>query len=146
MLQGPKLLFEIPKVDCISNLQKQPPEVSIKKGVLRNSTKFTGKHLCQSLFFNKVPGLTPATSLKKRPWHRYFPVNFVKFLKTPFLTEHLRWLLINLLQTLIYINDCISLYRVTGGLQKTNFKESFKYLKASDIFLVSRVFLSNICL
>ena len=27
---------------------------SIKKGVLRNFAKFTGKHLCQSLFFNKV--------------------------------------------------------------------------------------------
>ena len=25
-----------------------------KGGVLRNFTKFTGKHLCQSLFFNKV--------------------------------------------------------------------------------------------
>ena len=25
-----------------------------KKGVLRNFAKFTGKHLCQSLFFNKV--------------------------------------------------------------------------------------------
>ena len=29
----------------------------IKKGVLRNFTKFTGKHLCSSLFFNKVAGL-----------------------------------------------------------------------------------------
>ena len=28
-----------------------------KKGLLRNFTKFTGKHLCQSLFFNKVAGL-----------------------------------------------------------------------------------------
>ena len=28
-----------------------------KKGVLKNFTKFTGKHLCQSLFFNKVAGL-----------------------------------------------------------------------------------------
>ena len=27
---------------------------SIKKGILRNFTKFTGKHLCQSFFFNKV--------------------------------------------------------------------------------------------
>ena len=31
----------------------------------------------------------PATLLKKRLWHRCFPVNFVKFLRTPFLTEHL---------------------------------------------------------
>ena len=33
------------------------PEVFCKKGVLRNFTKFTGKHLCQSLFFNKVADL-----------------------------------------------------------------------------------------
>ena len=36
----------------------------MKKGVLRNFTKFTGKYLCQSLFFNKVAGLRPATLLK----------------------------------------------------------------------------------
>ena len=38
-------------------LQKQTPEVFYKKGVVRNFTKFTRKHLCQSLFFNKVAGL-----------------------------------------------------------------------------------------
>ena len=34
------------------------------------------------------------TLLKKRLWHRYFPVDFAKFLRTPFVTEHLRWLLL----------------------------------------------------
>ena len=58
---------------------------SMKKGVLKNFTKFTGKHLCQSLIFNKLAVLRPATLLKKRLWHRCFPVNFVKFLRTPFL-------------------------------------------------------------
>ena len=67
---------------------------SVKKGALRNFAKFTGKQLCQSLFFNKVAGLRPATLLKKRLWHRCFPVNFAKFLRTPFLVEHLRWLLL----------------------------------------------------
>ena len=57
----------------------------MKKGVLKNFAKFTGKHLWQSLFYNKVAGLTPATLLKKRLWHRCFPVDFVKFLRTPFL-------------------------------------------------------------
>ena len=33
------------------------PEVFCKKGALRNFAKFTVKHLCQSLFFNKVAGL-----------------------------------------------------------------------------------------
>ena len=31
----------------------------------------------------------PATSLKERLRHRYFPVNFAKFLGTPFTMEHL---------------------------------------------------------
>ena len=58
---------------------------SFKKGFLRNFVKFTGKHKCQSLFFNKVVGLRPATLLKKRLWHRCFLVNFAKFSRTPFL-------------------------------------------------------------
>ena len=45
------------------------PKVFCEKGVLRNFAKFTGKHLCQSLFFNKVAGLRPATLIKKRLWH-----------------------------------------------------------------------------
>ena len=78
------------------------PEMFCKKGFLRNFAKFTGKYLRQSLFFNKVTGLSlffdniadlsPATLLKKRLWHRYFSVNFAKFLRTSFVTEHLRWL------------------------------------------------------
>ena len=46
-------------------VQKQPPEVFYKKGVLRNFAKFTGKHLCHSLFFNKVARLRYATLLKR---------------------------------------------------------------------------------
>ena len=37
-----------------------------EKGVIRNFTNFTGKHLRQSLFFDKVADLTPATLLKKK--------------------------------------------------------------------------------
>ena len=61
------------------------PEVFGKKGVLRNFTKFTGKHLCQNLFFNKVAGLSPATLFKKRLWHRCFPVEFCGISKNTFL-------------------------------------------------------------
>ena len=89
-----------------------------EKDVLRNFTKFTGKHLCQILFFNDVTGLRPATLFlknsgkgfffcefckisknsfssglqlyfKKTLARVFFPVNFVKFLRTPFLTKHL---------------------------------------------------------
>ena len=40
------------------NVQKQPPQVFYKKGVLKNFVKFTGKHLCQSLFLKKLPAKT----------------------------------------------------------------------------------------
>ena len=56
-----------------------------KKGVLRIFTKFTGKHLCQRLFSNKIAGWRTATLLKKSFWHKCFPVNFVKFLRKLFL-------------------------------------------------------------
>ena len=68
---------------------------SIRKGVLRNFAKFTGKHPHQSLSFNKVVGLRHATLLKKRLQHRYFPVNFAKFLRTPFLQNTSRRLFLN---------------------------------------------------
>ena len=78
-----------------TKIRSSRPEVCCKSGVLRNFTKFKGKHLCQSLFFNKVAGLTPATLLKKRIWHRCFPVNLVKFPRIPFFfKEHLWWLLL----------------------------------------------------
>ena len=46
--------------------------------------------------FLTSPGfmLRPATLFKKRIWHWCFPVNLAKFLGTPFLTDHLRWLLL----------------------------------------------------
>ena len=80
-----------------SLMRSSRPEVFYKKGVLRNFAKYTGKQLCQSLFFNKVADLRLATLLKKRLWHRCFPDNFAKFLRTFFLAEHLRWLLLYLI-------------------------------------------------
>ena len=55
---------------------------SIRKGVLWNFAKFSGKNLCQSLFFNKVTDLRPGTLFTMRLWRRCFPVNFAKFLRT----------------------------------------------------------------
>ena len=63
---------------------------SMKKGVPRNFARFAGKNLCQSVFFNKVADLRPATLLKKRLWHRRFPVSFTKFPRTTFFTVHLQ--------------------------------------------------------
>ena len=61
------------------------PEVLFTKGALKDFAKLTGKRLCQSLFFNKVADLIrPVTLLKMGLWHRCFPVDFAKFLRTPF--------------------------------------------------------------
>ena len=79
------------------------PKMFCKKVVLRNFANFIGKQLCQNLFFNKVAGLRLATLLKKRLWHRCFTVNFAKFLRTFFLTEHLRWLLLKRVYWKFYI-------------------------------------------
>ena len=45
------------KVFFFLSCRSSRPEVFRKKGVFRNFAKFTGKHLRQSLFFNKVVGL-----------------------------------------------------------------------------------------
>ena len=80
--------------DCVLNtplslvVGRQPPEVFCKKGILRNFVEFTGKHLSQSFFFLAY------NFIKMRFPHVCLPVNFGKFLRTPFLTEHLRWLLL----------------------------------------------------
>ena len=63
-------------------------DVLCQKGVLRHFAKFTGKHLCQGLFFKKAAGLR-MQFIKKRPWYRCFPVNFAEFLGAPFILEHL---------------------------------------------------------
>ena len=60
-----------------------------EKGALRNLAKFTGKHLYQGLFFNKVAGLRPAYLFQKR-----LCTGAAKVLRKPFLTEHLWWLLL----------------------------------------------------
>ena len=74
-------------------------EVFLKKlFLLRNFATFTGKHLCQNLFFNKVAGPRPATLFKKTLWHRCFPVNFPKFLKTPFIQSNSRRLLLEIVR------------------------------------------------
>ena len=70
-------------------LRSSHQRCSIQKGVLRNLTKFTWKHLCQSLVFNKVAGLRPATLLKKRLWHRCFYCEFCEISRNTFFTEHI---------------------------------------------------------
>ena len=67
-------------------------QIFFKIGVLKNFANSTGKHLCWSEACNFI---------KKRFQHGCFPVKFVKFLRTPFFTEHFRQLL---LYSLLYLH------------------------------------------
>ena len=118
------------QVECIKYLlifRSSLPDVFCEKGVLRSFTKFTGKHLRRSLYFNKV---ADPTLLKQRLWHRYFPVTFAQFLRKPFLTEHLRWLLpfmIILVTLLLILKICLS---VEINFWKTPLKITVKNLRS----------------
>ena len=84
----------------IKNLNKtHPVEKQSPGGVLskRSSYKFYKIHRkipVPESFFKNIASLRPVNLLKKRLWHRCFPVNFAKFLRTPFFIEHLEWLLL----------------------------------------------------
>ena len=58
------------------NYKSRRTDVFCKKGILKNLTRFTGKHLYQSLFLKKVAGLRPANSKTG-----------AKFLRTPFFNK-----------------------------------------------------------
>ena len=60
------------------------PKAFWKKDILENFANSTGKHQCQSLFFNKVEALSPVTLLKKRLQHRCFPMDFAKYFGVTF--------------------------------------------------------------
>ena len=62
-----------------STLQTIAARGVLKKDVFKNFAKLTGKQPRQRLFFCKVAGLIPATSLKEKLCYRRFPVNFAKF-------------------------------------------------------------------
>ena len=69
-------------------------EMSCKKGVPKNFTKFTGKHLCWSLFLIKLQAVRLVQLIKKRLQIKGFPVSFGKNFKNTFLREYHRWLLL----------------------------------------------------
>ena len=50
----------------------------VRKGVVRNFPKFTGKHLCQSLFFNKVA----CNFIKKETLTQVFSCEFCEIFKS----------------------------------------------------------------
>ena len=76
-------------------------KVFFKIGVLKNFSALTGKHLCQSLFFNKKT----CNFIKKRLRHRCFPVKLAKFSWTSILKKICEWLLLNIANLRFSWND-----------------------------------------
>ena len=99
--------------------------MSCKRGALRNFTKFTRKYLCPL-----------ATLLKKRPWHRRFPVKFAEFLRTPFLTETLWWLLLRAANFVSMLRLC-TIQITSHSLAKAHLRIPF--LQNSSQWLLSNV-------
>ena len=60
----------------------------MKKSVLRNFTKFTGKHLRQSLFFNSCRP-QPSNSIKKETQAQLVSCEICEISWNNFFTEHL---------------------------------------------------------
>ena len=86
---------------------------TLKKGVFEISQNLQENTLCQSLFFNKVAGLRSAILWKKRRWYRCFPLNSVKFLRTPFLQNNSGRLLLKVSKTLekcLWKSSCSCLF------------------------------------
>ena len=72
-----ELLFFLLSLIMLRRKPTKPsrPEVFCKNDVLRNFTKFTGKHLCQGLFLNKVADLS-----ENERSHEYLVHKILQFL------------------------------------------------------------------
>ena len=62
------------------------------KKVFLEISQNSQENTCARVSFLIKLQAAPATLLKKRLWHRCFPVSSAKFLRTPFFIEHLWWL------------------------------------------------------
>ena len=72
---------------CLAEARSSRSQMFFKIGILKKIVTFTRRHLCWNLFFNEVEAFRPATLLKKRLLHRFFPVNTAKCSKTAFLSN-----------------------------------------------------------
>ena len=80
-----QLLYD--DLKCHLEVPEQPPKVFYEKVAFRNSVKFTGKQLCQSLFFNKLAKV--CNFIKKETLTEAFSCEFCEISKDTFFTEHL---------------------------------------------------------
>ena len=83
------------------SFQKQPPEVSLGKDVLKPCGKFTGEHRCRSAISIKLQRNFVEITL----WHESSPVNLLHIFRTPFLKALCYF---QFLKTTKYVNQILS--------------------------------------
>ena len=107
---------------CVYFFRSSCSHVFIKIGVLKHFANFTGKTPVLQSLLNKVAPLKPCKFIKKRLQHRYFPFKNANFLKAPFFTEHLRWLLLFFeLLLLKYNKKAIFSFKNTYNKERVSF-------------------------
>ena len=118
---------------------------SMKKDVPRNFAKFTGKHLPQSLFFNKVTWLRPATLLKRHSGTGAFQWIFRNFWEYPFsqntsgagfcIFQHHTWkcFYISAIFTWTNRSDRLEVFCETGALK--NYAKFTRKHQCQSVFL-----------
>ena len=109
---------------------------SMKYVFLKMSKKLKEKHLCRSLFINKIAGLMTATLLKKTST-QVFSVNFAKFLRIPFFIEQFGHLQMKLF---FYVCVCISYFIFTLSM-KYYWKSQILVVKDQKSWLIYHVLL-----
>ena len=93
-----------------SRYRRSHQRCSVKKRDLTNFSKFTGKHLCQSFFFNKVAG---ATYFTEHLWTTASIVIYILFLKKSFI--------------LLTLNSCRGRLEINVGTEKrTGYHQHYK--------------------
>ena len=82
------ILSSFMTMEASKEMEKQSLEVFFKKSDVKDLEKFTGKHLCQGLFFNKVSGLKSAfLSKKKTLLTQVFSYEFCQIFKNTFFKD-----------------------------------------------------------
>ena len=66
----------------------------VKIIVLKKFLQISQESTCVAVFSNKVAGPQNSNFIKKRLQHRFFPVKFANFLRTPCFRDHLQRLLV----------------------------------------------------
>ena len=110
-------------------------QMSSAKKVLSEILQNSRENTCARVsFVNKVAGLRSATLFKKWHWRRCFPVNFVKFLRKPFLIEHLPWLLLLFLSVFLLLPIRFILRYLPGPLLYSEVLFLFSILYSGTLF------------